>query len=117
MLVRSGVAKVRLIDFDQVTLSSLNRHAVANLEDVGTPKVECLKRALSAVCPWVEIDARNNLWEIDVAEKLLEGNPTFVIDAIDNIDTKVDLLYYCKTNNIPVIASMGAGCKSDPSRV
>ncbi|KAF8429148.1 hypothetical protein EV426DRAFT_702939 [Tirmania nivea] len=117
MLVRSGVAKVRLIDFDQVTLSSLNRHAVANLEDVGTPKVKCLRRALSAVCPWAEIDAQNSLWDIDVAEKLLEGNPTFVIDAIDNIDTKVDLLYYCKKNKIPVIASMGAGCKSDPSRL
>ncbi|KAF8463831.1 hypothetical protein BDZ91DRAFT_698134 [Kalaharituber pfeilii] len=117
MLVRSGVSRIRLIDFDQVTLSSLNRHAVARLEDVGTPKVQCMKKALEAVAPWVEIDARNDLWKLDVAEKLLEGNPTFVVDAIDNIDTKVDLLYYCKTHNLPVISSMGAGCKSDPSRI
>lgn len=117
MLVRSGVGRIRLIDFDQVTLSSLNRHAVANLEDVGTPKVQCLQKALSAVAPWVDIEIRNDLWKMEVAEALLAGNPTYVVDAIDNIDTKVDLLYYCKTNNIPVISSMGAGCKSDPTRV
>ena len=117
MLVRSGIGRIRLIDFDQVTLSSLNRHAVANLEDVGTSKVQCLKKALLAVAPWVNIEIRNTIWELEVAEELLEGNPSYVVDAIDNIDTKVDLLYYCKTNNIPVISSMGAGCKSDPSRV
>lgn len=117
MLVRSGIGRIRLIDFDQVTLSSLNRHAVANLEDVGTPKVQCLKRALLAVAPWVNIEICNTLWKLEVAEELLKGDPSYVVDAIDNIDTKVDLLYYCKTNNIPVISSMGAGCKSDPSRV
>ena len=117
MLVRSGIGRIRLIDFDQVTLSSLNRHAVASLEDVGTPKVQCLKKALLAVAPWVNIEIRNTIWELEVAKELLKGNPSYVVDAIDNIDTKVDLLYFCKTNNIPVISSMGAGCKSDPSRV
>lgn len=117
MLARSGVGKIRLIDFDQVTLSSLNRHAVATLEDVGTPKVACIVKRLEQVAPWVEIEPRNDLWKMEVAEELLSGNPTFVIDAIDNIDTKVDLLYYCKSRNIPIISSMGAGCKSDPTRV
>jgi tRNA A37 threonylcarbamoyladenosine dehydratase len=117
MLVRSGVGRVRLVDFDQVTLSSLNRHAVATLADVGTPKVLALRKHLEQVAPWVEIDARNALWNKENGEMLLSGQPTFVIDAIDNIDTKVDLLHYCKTNGIPVISSMGAGCKSDPTRV
>jgi tRNA A37 threonylcarbamoyladenosine dehydratase len=117
MLVRSGVGRVRLVDFDQVTLSSLNRHAVATLADVGTPKVVALRKHLKQVAPWVEIDARNELWNKENGETLLSGKPTFVVDAIDNIDTKVDLLHYCKTNGIPVISSMGAGCKSDPTRV
>jgi len=117
MLVRSGVGKVRLVDFDQVTLSSLNRHAVATLADVGTPKVMTLRKHLEQVAPWVEINARNELWNIENGEELLSGNPTYVVDAIDNIDTKVDLLHFCKARGIPVISSMGAGCKSDPTRV
>ncbi|PIA94502.1 tRNA threonylcarbamoyladenosine dehydratase [Cercospora beticola] len=122
-LARSGCGKLRLIDFDQVTLSSLNRHAVATLADVGTPKVKCLQRRLEQIVPWTNFDCRNELFSEAVAEKQLSPweqdgqTPTFVIDAIDNIDSKVALLYYCKTHNLPVISSMGAGCKSDPTRV
>lgn len=117
MLVRSGVGRLRLVDFDQVTLSSLNRHAVATLADVGTPKVLALRRHLEQVAPWAQIEARNELWTLADAERLLGGQPTYVVDAIDNIDTKVDLLHFCKTRGIAVVSSMGAGCKSDPTRV
>ncbi|KAF3928206.1 hypothetical protein AA313_de0206593 [Arthrobotrys entomopaga] len=117
MLVRSGIGRIRLIDFDQVTLSSLNRHAVATLEDVGTPKVLAMKNRLQAVAPWVEIEACQELWTEKDAKRLLDGEPDWVVDAIDNIDTKVDLLAYCHEQKIQVISSMGAGCKSDPTRI
>lgn len=118
MLVRSGVGKVRIIDFDQVTLSSLNRHACATVEDVGIPKVECCARFLKKAAPFVEIEPIVSLWSLDKAKELLSGNPTYVIDCIDNIDTKVDLLDYCYSKlKVPVISAMGAGCKADPTRV
>jgi tRNA A37 threonylcarbamoyladenosine dehydratase len=122
-LARSGAGKLRIIDFDQVTLSSLNRHAVATLADVGTPKVHCLRKRLEQITPWTQFDCRNELFVGSTAEAQLspwtqDGHkPDFVIDAIDNIDSKVDLLAYCHSHNIPVISSMGAGCKSDPTRV
>jgi tRNA A37 threonylcarbamoyladenosine dehydratase len=120
-LARSGVSRIRLIDFDQVTLSSLNRHAVATLADVGTSKVHCLRRRLQQITPWVHFDLRNELFAPSAAETLLgpwEGrNPDYIVDAIDNIDSKVALLEYCHKNNLPVISSMGAGCKSDPTRI
>lgn len=120
-LARSGVSKIRLVDFDQVTLSSLNRHAVATLADVGTPKVLCLQRRLEQIAPWVRFDCRNELFGKAVASVQLaswDGQaPSYVIDAIDNIDSKVELLKYCHDNSLPVISSMGAGCKSDPTRV
>ncbi|KAK3676139.1 hypothetical protein LTR78_003889 [Recurvomyces mirabilis] len=121
-LARSGCGKLRLIDFDQVTLSSLNRHAVATLADVGTPKVVCLQRRLEQIVPWTHFDSRNQLFDAKSAEKQLEPwsdgqGPDFVIDAIDNIDSKVALLHYCHKNSIKVVSSMGAGCKSDPTRV
>ncbi|RFU79835.1 hypothetical protein TARUN_2430 [Trichoderma arundinaceum] len=122
MLVRSGVSKIRLIDFDQVTLSSLNRHAVATLADVGTPKVQCLYRRLIAIAPWTKFDLRQEKFDETVAESLLapweDGRkPDFVIDAIDNIDTKVALLKYCYDKSLPVISCMGAGCKGDPTKI
>ncbi|KAL2868490.1 tRNA threonylcarbamoyladenosine dehydratase [Aspergillus lucknowensis] len=126
-LARSGVSKIRLIDFDQVTLSSLNRHALATLADVGTPKVHCIRRRLQQIVPWVRFDCRNELfggsaaddllapWSLDGADK--GQKPVYVLDCIDNITSKVELLHYCHTHSIPVISSMGAGCKSDPTRV
>ncbi|KAJ6164510.1 hypothetical protein N7470_003182 [Penicillium chermesinum] len=126
-LARSGVSKIRLIDFDQVTLSSLNRHALATLADVGTSKVHTIRRRLEQIAPWVMFDCRNELYGKEASESLLgpwtlthdgEGRrPDFVLDCIDNITSKVDLLHYCHTNSLPVISSMGAGCKSDPTRV
>lgn len=123
-LARSGVSKIRLIDFDQVTLSSLNRHAVATLADVGTPKVECMPKRLQAVVPWVQWECYNEVWKQEQGERLLgpwctgkSRNPDYVVDAIDNIDSKVALLEYCHKHAIKVVSSMGAGCKSDPTRV
>ncbi|KAJ7052648.1 ubiquitin-protein ligase molybdopterin-converting factor [Mycena amicta] len=81
-----------------VTLSSLNRHATATLGS-------CVAQTLRDVARWVEVDAR-----VDVGRKD-EG------DAIDNIQTKVDLLHYCHTHKIPVFSSMGAGAKTDPTRI
>lgn len=115
MLVRSGFGTVRVIDFDQVTLSSLNRHACATLEDVGTPKVFCVCNFLSKVAPWVKLEPIKALWNSSQAQ-LLDG-ADYVVDCIDNVDTKVELLAYCVKNNIPVIASMGASTKADPRRI
>ncbi|KAL0945977.1 hypothetical protein HGRIS_012255 [Hohenbuehelia grisea] len=116
MLVRSGVSKIRLVDFDQVTLSSLNRHAAATLTDVGTPKVKCLERTLRQISRWVDVDCRVDIWRKEEGGALLEG-VDWVVDAIDNITTKVDLLKYCHDNHIKVFSSMGASAKSDPTRI
>lgn len=154
MLVRSGVRKIRIIDFDQVTLSSLNRHATATLTDVGRPKVHCIADYLRRVAPWCEIEPVIGLWDKkkdNFRELLTEGNPDWIVDAIDNIDTKVDLLDYVYKNlmdldevereqegkikrknkkvpdvleapdapkkKVKIISAMGAGAKSDPTRV
>jgi tRNA A37 threonylcarbamoyladenosine dehydratase len=128
-LARSGVSRIRVVDFDQVTLSSLNRHALATLADVGTPKVHCVRKRLEQICPWVRIDERNELlgsqsiegllakWDFEVREGEEDTEVDWVVDAIDNIDSKVALLQYCVLKGIKVISAMGAGCKSDPTRI
>lgn len=135
MLLRSGVQRLKLIDFDQVTLSSLNRHASATLEDVGTPKVHALKRYLLKIAPWAEIEACAEMYTDPDAPRLLAGHPDWVLDAIgqplgdniqsseadvwrvDNVGTKVGLMHYCQSNGLKIFSSMGAGAKADPSRV
>ncbi|EJD01943.1 ubiquitin-protein ligase molybdopterin-converting factor [Fomitiporia mediterranea MF3/22] len=116
MLVRSGISNIRLVDFDRVTMSSLNRHATATLADVGRSKVQAMKSALMRMSLKVEVDTREELWRKEDGSILLEG-VDWVIDAIDNITTKVDLLKYCHANGIKVISSMGAGSKLDPTRI
>ena len=118
------MSHIRIIDFDQVTLSSLNRNAVATLADVGIPKVTCVRKRLEAVTPWVHWECLNEMWREDHGHRLLASwggeaarQPDYVVDAIDNIDSKVTLLKYCHEHGIRVISSMGAGCKSDPTRV
>ena len=130
----SGVKYLRLIDFDQVTLSSLNRHACATLEDVGIPKVIALKRFLHKVCPdrnFLDIDALPRMYtgtekDGDMMDfpagkvsglQLDKANWDFIIDAIDDVPTKAKLLAHCIRNNIRVVSCMGAGGKSDVTRI
>lgn len=73
MLARSGVSFIRLIDFDYVTLSSLNRHATATLEDVGTAKVKSIERFLNKICRFVEVEVKVELWRKETGGALLAG--------------------------------------------
>ena len=89
-----------------------------------------MRKRLEQITPWLKLDCRNELFSSGSAERLFgvwdyelqngEGRdkkPDYVIDCIDNIDSKVALLQYCYQHSIKVISSMGAGCKSDPTRV
>ena len=89
-----------------------------------------MRKRLEQITPWLKLDCRNEVFSSQSAERLFgvwdyelqngEGRdkkPDYVIDCIDNIDSKVALLQYCYQHSIKVISSMGAGCKSDPTRV
>lgn len=78
----------------KVSVSSLNRHAVATREDVGTSKALCLKKHFQSIFPECHVDAKVLLYDSSSEEEILSGHPDFVLDCIDNIDTKVGL-YMC----------------------
>lgn len=120
MLARGGVGFLRLIDFDQVTLSSLNRHACATLRDVGIPKVEAVKNT----CLELGVENVEAVAEMYTAESgpgllsLPKGQSwDIVIDCIDDVPTKAALLAKCITTNTRVLSCMGAGGKSDMTRL
>jgi len=74
---------------EKVSLSSLNRHAVATRADVGISKAQCLKEYYLSVFPECQVDAKVLLYDSSTEEEILSGHPDFVLDCIDNIDTKV----------------------------
>jgi tRNA A37 threonylcarbamoyladenosine dehydratase len=124
MLARAGVGYLRLIDFDQVTLSSLNRHACATLSDVGKPKVEVMKNYITNICAGhCHVDGRIAMFKEEIQDELLgsPNNPSkrhdFIVDAIDDVTTKVQLLAYCVRTGTRVISCMGAGGKCDVTRL
>ena len=140
MLCRSGVGKLVIVDFDQVTLSSLNRHAVATRADVGKPKTAVLRAHLARIFPECEVVEVRDMYDAETEERVFaaancscssgdkasdsqqhgdrrRGGVDFVVDAIDNIDTKVDLLAACVRRRVPVLSCGGAGAKVDPTRL
>ena len=117
MLARIGVTQLRLIDFDLVSLSSLNRNALATLHDVGIPKVNAMRHRLLQILPWIQIEVINDMFRESNASSLLQGDPAYVLDCIDDISTKAALIAYCTKNHIRVLTAMGAGGKADPTRI
>ena len=113
LLLRCGVRRMRLVDFDQVTLSSLNRHATAVRADVGNSKAVALRNALLRIDPSCELEAIVSLFDDAAAARLLAGRPALVVDAIDDLATKAALLGHCVRLDLPVVSALGAGGKAD----
>ena len=115
-LIRSCVSKIRVIDYDIVTLSSLNRHAFAFLSDVGKLKVRVVKEYAIRINPNLVIETVDDAFVYEYANRyILKGNPDYVVDCIDDLEAKCELLKFCNDNKLRVISSMGAGAKMDPT--
>lgn len=92
LLAVRGITNIRLVDFDYVTLSSLNRHATATLADVGTPKVKCIERALNQICHWVQVDAKVEIWRKDSGSDLLDDADWVIGSSSLPIEEKYTIL-------------------------
>ncbi len=118
-LVRSGVGRLTLVDFDDVCVTNTNRQLHAMKDTVGEPKVEVMASRARLINPKVEVETRELFYDLDTADELLpEGfAPDFVIDAIDNITAKCHLLDRCRSRGIPTVSSMGAAARLDPTKI
>jgi tRNA threonylcarbamoyladenosine dehydratase len=114
-LVRSGVGRLRIVDFDQVSWSSLNRSAYATAGDVGRPKGAVLAAHLEAICPGARVESVAAFFHTESAAEILAGSPDFVIDAIDSFTPKVALLRTCVERGLRVLSCMGASTRTDPT--
>ena len=112
MLARAGIENLTIIDFDEVSPSNVNRQIVAYQSTVGKPKVDVLEKMLLDINPSIKIKScKERLVKENIPRLLAQTD--IVIDAIDSVKDKLDLIEYCKNNSIYIISAMGAGNRSD----
>lgn len=114
-LARSGVGAFVLVDDDCVCLTNLNRQLHATRQTLGKPKVDVMKERILSINPKAEVAVHQAFYSQENGDQLLSPDYDYVIDAIDTISAKIDLVLRCQALGIPVISSMGAGNKMDPT--
>lgn len=114
-LVRSGVSSFDLIDKDVVSVSNINRQIIALHSTVGRPKVEVMKERMLDINPSVNVNTYECFFLPENADDFPFEEYDYVIDAVDTVTAKIELIMRCKKLGIPVISSMGAGNKLDAS--
>ncbi|MCE4046923.1 MULTISPECIES: tRNA threonylcarbamoyladenosine dehydratase [Bacillaceae] len=115
-LARSGVGKLILIDKDDVDITNVNRQVIALLSTVGRPKVDIMKERIADINPDCEVIALKMFYTEETYEEIFAYGLDYVVDASDTISYKIHLMKECLQRNIPIISSMGAANKMDPTR-
>ena len=114
-LARSGVGKFVLIDDDCICLTNINRQIHATHNTVGKVKVEVMKERILSINPKAEVETFQDFYLPGSADKLVRSDYDYIVDAIDTVTGKIDLIISAKAKNIPIISSMGTGNKMDPT--
>lgn len=116
-IARSGVGKMTIIDGDVVDTTNRNRQLPALSTNIGEPKVQIMAERLRAINPEIDLTAVQAFIEPEMVAQCLATQPDFIIDAIDSITPKVQFLRQAYALQIPMVSSMGAGAKLDPTRL
>lgn len=112
-LARSGVGYFHLVDFDKVAKSNINRQIIATQSSVGKSKTAVMKERIAEINPETIVETSEIFFSADT-ELAFDGFD-YVIDAVDSVKSKVEIILRAKQANIPVISAMGAGNKLDPT--
>ncbi len=115
-LARSGVGSLYLIDDDMVCMSNINRQIIATTKTVGRYKTEVMKERILDINPEAEVNTYNCFFLPENASDFPFDKYDYVVDAIDTVTAKIGLIMKCKEEGIPIISSMGAGNKLDPTQ-
>jgi len=116
-LVRSGVGKLVLVDDDCICLTNLNRQLHATMTTIGKPKVEVMRDRIREINPEAEVTVFQQFYLPDTAAGMIGDDYDYIVDAIDTVTGKIDLVMRARDGNIPVISSMGTGNKLDPTKL
>lgn len=114
-LVRSGVYHFDLIDDDQVCLTNLNRQIIATRKTVGQYKVDVMRERILEINPDADVSVHKCFFLPENADDFPFEEYDYVVDAVDTVTAKIELVMKAQEKGVPIISSMGAGNKLDPS--
>ena len=114
-LVRSGIGKITIVDSDEVAVSNINRQLIATEKSIGRKKVLAMKEHLLEINPSVEVYVHDCFFLPETESEFDFAEYDYVIDAVDTVTAKLALVEACENAQTPIISSMGAGNKLDPT--
>ncbi len=115
-LARSGIGSLDLIDDDKVCLTNINRQIIATRKTVGKYKVDVMKERVLEINPGIEVHTHQCFYSAETADQFDFTQYDYVVDAIDTVSAKIEMILRAQNKNIPIISCMGAGNKLDPTR-
>ena len=114
-LVRSGIGEITIVDSDEVAESNINRQLIATTKTVGRKKVDVMEEHLLEINPAVIVHKHCCFFLPETKEQFDFSSYDYVVDAVDTVTAKLALVEACKEADVPIISSMGAGNKLDPT--
>lgn len=115
-LVRAGIGNFILVDDDKVCLTNLNRQIIATRNTVGKPKVEVAKARILEINPNANVEIYQEFFMPDSNEEILDSKIDYIVDCVDTVTAKIELVVRANRLNIPIISCMGTGNKLDPTK-
>ena len=115
-LARSGVGSFLLVDNDTVSLTNLNRQIIATTETLGKDKVDVMKERIGSINPDAQVEIRKCFYLPETADSFDLSGYDYIVDAVDTVTAKIDLIVRANQLGVPVISAMGAGNKLDPTQ-
>lgn len=115
-LVRSGIGTIDIIDNDEVALTNLNRQIIATHSTIGMAKVDAMEQRIKDINPDCVVNKHQCFFLPETRSQFDFSQYDYVVDAVDTVTAKLELVMACNETGTPIISSMGAGNKLDPSR-
>ena len=116
-LARSGVGALDLFDDDAVSLTNLNRQAVATWDTLGMAKVDAMAARVAAVAPTARVERHRMFYMPENADEVDLAVYDYIVDAVDTVAAKLELAVRATSLGVPIISAMGAGNKLDPTKL
>lgn len=116
-LARSGIGAFTLVDNDEVNLTNLNRQIIATKDTLGRYKVDVMKERILAINPEAEVQVKKCFYLPENSSEFDFSQYSYVVDAIDTVTAKIELVLQAQKAGVPIISSMGTGNKLDPTRL
>lgn len=114
-LVRAGIENFILVDKDSISVTNLNRQIIATTKTIGKPKVEVARSRILEINPNANVEISQEFF-MPNSDEILDNSVTYIVDAVDTVTAKIELVVRANKLNIPIISCMGTGNKLDPTK-